>query len=868
MRNYKQQQQVQLQTTATTTHATAARAAFEATATAKSAATGKNINNGNSNVAIAVADGNVAVAVNGVAEIAVFADTGVYVTGVITANGNITGDTFAANAAVISGNLEAEYANITTSAGMDISGGNLRINEITGLGGELIAQGNVSGLNVNTGNLDLTGNVLSNLWVDGNIAGGNAALSGNLEMTGGYLLLNELTGLGGELVAQGNVSGLNVNTGNLDLTGNVLSNLWVDGNISATNAVFLGQLGVTGANINIVDVTAVGGNLNAVGATVSGNVTANYFLGNGACLTGVITSVANINNGTSNVEIATPDGNVAVTVDGTANVAVFANTGVSISGTVDATGNITGDVILGNAIDITNDAIIGGNLTVNGNVTYVNVEELNVEDPIIGLGRGPNNAPLTTDDGKDRGEQLWYYDSAEKSAFIGYDNSADKLIAAVNVTITNEVVTVGNFGNFQIGVLEAAQANITGNITVGNLSTIGLVSSLSNILANNVIVRSQGNILFYDSDDSNYVGLRANNSVSANIVWTLPSADGNNGQVLSTDGTGNLQWSTGGGGGGGITWTTQANTAPISPNAGDFWYDSNAQIKYQYIDDGTGNDQWVDQSAPTTFQSISTGQIINTSANGTGNIGTAALYFGNIFVASVNAATVLSSGNITGGNLITAGIISATGNITGGNVSGTGLVGTLLTAAQTNITSVGTLGSLTVTGNVTGGNMITAGLVSLSSIAKTGSNGVGNIGQSDNTFNTIFAKATSAQYADLAEIYQPDQDYVPGTVVIFGGTKEITQSAKSHDDRIAGIVSTNPAFMMNSGAKGIAVALTGRVPCRVLGPVSKGNMLVSSDVPGVAQRMQHWRPGSVIGKSLVDSHDDSVRIIEIVVGRF
>ena len=85
---------------------------------------------------------------------------------------------------------------------------------------------------------------------------------------------------------------------------------------------------------------------------------------------------------------------------------------------------------------------------------------------------------------------------------------------------------------------------------------------------------------------------------------------------------------------------------------------------------------------------------------------------GNISATNHTGTTVNVTGNITGGNLLTGGLISATGNITGGNVSATDLTGTLLTASQPNITSVGTLGSLTVTANVTGGNILTGGLIS------------------------------------------------------------------------------------------------------------------------------------------------------------
>ena len=146
-------------------------------------------------------------------------------------------------------------------------------------------------------------------------------------------------------------------------------------------------------------------------------------------------------------------------------------------------------------------------------------------------------------------------------------------------------------------------------------------------------------------------------------------------------------------------------------------------------------------------------------------------------------------------------------------------------------------------------------------------NGVGNIGNSTGYFNTIFAKATSAQYADLAEVYDSDQDYVPGTVLVFGGDREVTQSLVSHDPRAAGVVSTKPAYLMNSAETGSAVALIGKVPCRVIGPIAKGDLLVTSDIPGVAQRMQRWVPGAILGKSLEDANHNTESIINIVIGR-
>ena len=121
----------------------------------------------------------------------------------------------------------------------------------------------------------------------------------------------------------------------------------------------------------------------------------------------------------------------------------------------------------------------------------------------------------------------------------------------------------------------------------------------------------------------------------------------------------------------------------------------------------------------------------------------------------------------------------------------------------------------------------------------------------------------------MAENYTADAEYAPGTVVHFGGEQEVMQSHSSHDTRIAGVVSTNPAYLMNSTLSGVSVALTGRVPCQVLGPVEKGDRVVSSHITGVAQTLDplQYQPGCIIGKSLEDHLEATVKTIEVVVGR-
>ena len=127
-----------------------------------------------------------------------------------------------------------------------------------------------------------------------------------------------------------------------------------------------------------------------------------------------------------------------------------------------------------------------------------------------------------------------------------------------------------------------------------------------------------------------------------------------------------------------------------------------------------------------------------------------------------------------------------------------------------------------------------------------------------------------ATYADLAERYAADTAYEPGTVLVFGGDAEVTVTTTKGDRRMAGVVSTNPAYSMNKECEGehvVELALQGRVPCKVLGRVRKGDMLVASALPGYAIVDNDPKTGSVIGKSLTNKDDDNKGIIEVAVGR-
>jgi len=158
--------------------------------------------------------------------------------------------------------------------------------------------------------------------------------------------------------------------------------------------------------------------------------------------------------------------------------------------------------------------------------------------------------------------------------------------------------------------------------------------------------------------------------------------------------------------------------------------------------------------------------------------------------------------------------------------------------------------------------------ITVPSITKSGTDGTGDIGSTGNKFGTIWGTASSASYADLAEKYMPDREYEPGTVMVFGGEAEVTIATVFMDTRVAGVVSTNPAYMMNSELEGgVYVALTGRVPCKVTGKIRKGDMLVAAGGLGVATASDNPKMGSVIGKALEDYDSHDIGVIEVVVGR-
>ena len=611
----------------------------------------------------------------------------------------------------------------------------------------------------------------------------------------------------------------------------------------------------TGANITgyvISSGNIQGGNIRTVGQlSATGNITGNYFIGNGSQLTGLPATYSNSNVTT----LLSAFGSNSISTTGTITSGNITGGNISINGTASAQGNITTQgAILATGDIITSGSFIGnfagnitGNLVVNGSNTQVLFNTNGNCDAVGGMTYNKDSNTFI----------ILGTISSQGNTIGGNINTSGLISATGNITaqtgsffIGNGSLLTGTYSNSNVSSFLSAFGSNTvsttgsitaGNITGGNILTSGLMSSTGNATHGNILtgglVSASGNV------SGNYLKSTNDVIVGGNISTTNLTGTG-----ISI--TGNIT------GGNILTSGIVSTNANIT---GGYFFGNGVSL--------TGVISSYGNSNVTTLLSGLGSNTIST----TGNITS-----GNFLTGGLLSAT----STITGGNLNTGGNISASGNISGGNLimpSGTGNV----TSHDVNSGgNVSVTGFVSAAGNVTGANIVTGGNLSISgvttinsggavtAIVNGASNGVGNIGASGAEFNTVFAKATTAQYADLAEIYTVDADYESGTVVVFGGEAEVTTTTQFADVSVAGAISTDPAYLMNSSESGLPVALRGRVPVKVVGPVYKGDLLVTAGAnPGYAVSVGKNTEYSlaVFAKAIETNTDEGAKVITAVI---
>jgi len=492
-------------------------------------------------------------------------------------------------------------------------------------------------------------------------------------------------------------------------------------------------------------------------------------------------------------------------------------------------------------------------------------------------------------------------------------NMSGNLIGSGNVTVTTNTSTV--LATFTgTGANIAGYASASGNVTGGNIITAGLISATGNITGGNILGGANVNATLFTGTTVSVTGNITGGNIlgGANVNATLftgttVSVTGNitGGNILgganvnATTHTGTTVSVTGNIDGGNLR--TAGQVSATGNIIGSFYFGNGSQLSgiaaaasAAQIENGTSNIKFSGSGGSATINIGGTSNVIvvdtttlyanvanvqsitKNSSNAVGNIGSTINYFNQTFTDRVNATTVSAAGNVTGGNILTGGLLSATGNITGNYILGNGsaLTGIDATGIQNGTSNVRVVSS---GGNVTIGVGGTANVavfstsgVTVGNIFNANGNGVGNIGSASVYFNQVFAQATTALYADVAERFWADEILEPGTVVELGGRAEITRSLEELSDNVFGVISTRAAYLMNGGAgendTHPPVAMTGRVPVKVVGIVHKGDRLVSAGA-GIARAAQ---PGevtvfNVIGRSLVDKLTPESGTIEAIV---
>jgi len=591
---------------------------------------------------------------------------------------------------------------------------------------------------------------------------------------------------------------------------------------------------------------------------------------------------------------------------------IVSNTYVLASSYVNAD-SIVGNTVTsyGNLFVSQDGATIVGNVSIIGNLNVTGAQtssaSQNTSAPILDLHF--DGGGLSSDDGKDIGIAAQYYDASEKTFFLGWQNTSESLVYLDETTVVSNVVTAGTPGNVQFGQLMLSNTTSTTSTTTGALIVSGGAGVAGNVhIAGNLVTANTGTVstgnitvrgfhvgnMNFSGADTIYINgspvvtsASAFNGGTVGLATTFASA------TASTSKTTGAVIVTGGLGVSGNTFVSDihavGNNAAFRGNLiGTL--KTNAQPSVTSVGTLTGlitsgvftsggnvmpsvtNTHWLGDKNSSRWAQVHAGTLDVTTVASTPQFSGVPNFTANAKFTATTASTDKTTGAIVvtgaggvgvGGDVRSDKLYVDNGVFWSGNSAPFSSVGGADTQVQFN--DSGTLGGdadltynkttnvLTTTGNVNASHLNATTTLQSNVVNAVTGTFTGNVQASYFT-----GTATEALYADLAENYTTDQIYAPGTVVVVGGTAEVT--ASSEGKRAIGVISTAPAFLMNKDADGQAVALKGRVPCRVVGAVAKGDELVSAD-NGCAKAGN----SKVFGVALETSTDTVERVIEIVV---
>ena len=493
----------------------------------------------------------------------------------------------------------------------------------------------------------------------------------------------------------------------------------------------------------------------------------------------------------------------------------------------------TGDTAITNNATIGGNLVLTGNLTVNGSTSTVSSVNTTIADNIIELNTGisasSNDAGIIIERG-----------STGNNAAILWDESADKFTMG-----TTTATAADKSGGVSVSV-STLVANLEGNVT-GDLT--GTADVATAVTAADESSDTSCNLLFV-------TGATGNLPPKTGTNLTFNSSSG----VLTATGfAGALT--------GDVTGTADVATAIT---AADESSDTSCNVLFVTAATGdlppkTGTNLTFNSSSgvltATGFAGALTGNVTGTADVAT--VATTVTITDNESTDEDNAIIFTAGGDVDGGNLGLESDGTCTYNPSTGKITATGFVGSLTGTAD-----VAT--GVTVTANNTANEDIFICLVDGAS----GTQGIEtDTGLKYNpSTNVIASTASSAQYADVAERFEADAPMEAGSVVMVGGSAEITEITSEMSEDVFGVISHKPAYMMNAGAGSDEshpyVAMTGRTPVRVIGEVTKGQRLVTSSTKGCARAVaqgESFSPFNVIGRALETDTDTNIKLVNCAV---